>query len=726
MFEKRIPLSKKLDRVNELTEQAVRVDLEYQREAKEDFNFRNGDQWPAEEKMMLAEAKRPCLTFNLTKASVDLVMGLNEDQKIRYRAVPVNKEDGILADVLNKIMYRLHEEGEWNSEEDDAFESMLICGRGWVAVDFNYDPKRFGYIKIDETSVPVHEIYKDPGSRRRDLEDASYILWERWMTAEDFKIKYPKSKAKVDEAFDTGLVWRIQDPHNDSQSPYDDDFSDITDIGDYETPMDLDWYDKARRMVRVVHMEYWKGYTRHYVRNPETKKVEEITIPWKEFKEWFAEQWPGVEMQHSEVQDKKVHWMQFIKDEILYDDESPMEYDGFSIVPIFGYMDASKRSTNTFGIVREIKDAQREVNKRWSQMLNLINNQVQPGLYAETDAFVDRDQAEQALKIPGDVAYVNPGAISKKMLQERTIPAFPTSIMALEEAAQAMIKRISGINTDLHGQDSGRAEPGVVVRMRQQQGLTILKPIFKSYKKMRKDLTKRLINIILSYMPVEQMAEILGGDEVYAIQPDDNNQPTVIHKETGATAPLENVKNLDYHLDLEETSDSQTQRTFELSTLLEMQQGGFMVDPLAIIDKMDISASDKERWTKYIVDQQNAASQAQNNQFEMEQKKIEMQHMREMKRLELQHEQAIGKLILQAKRDEAKDENDEEANQVDLVDALLRYRSEMARAQVQSNDAHIKAATDVATTVIKANADVKKAKQTGDKTDAKGRNKSKE
>lgn len=725
MFEKRIPLQEKLKRAYELAEQAVRVDIDFQRNAKEDFDFRNGDQWPAEEKMMLAEAKRPCLTFNLTKSAVDLVMGLNEDQKVRYRAVPVNKEDTYLADVLNKIVYRLHEENRWVDEEDDAFESMLICGRGWVAVDFNYDPKRFGYIKIDHTSIPVNEIFKDPGSRRRDLADASYVTWERWMTVEDFQNKYPNAKNKLKDCFDTGFIWRIQDPAHDSQLPYDDDYSDIESVTDYEVPLDMDWYDKSRRMIRVIHMEYWRSYDRYYVRNPETGTVDEITIPWKEFKEWFAEQFPGVEMQYSKIPDKKVHWMQFIRDEVLYEGESPLEYDGFSIVPVFGYTDVSRRTTNTFGIVREIKDAQREVNKRWSQMLNLLNSSSQPGLLAEADAFVDIDQAEQAMKTPGETAYLNPGALQKNMIQERSMPNFPNSIMALEEAAQLMMKRVSGINTDLHGQDAGRAEPGVVVRMRQQQGMTILKPLFREYKRLRKDLTDRVIRIILRYMPPAQMAEIIGRDEVYEIIPGENEVPIVVHKESGQQFPLVDVKNLNYHLELEETSDSQTQRTFELSVLMEMQQGGFMVDPIAIIDKMDMSASDKERWIAYITQQQEAAAQAQNNQFELEQKKLEMQHAREMMRMQLDNEQAMAKLLLQAKRDKATEENDEEANQVDLIDAILRYRSEMARAQAQSEATHISAAVDVASTVIKAEADLKKAKMTGEKKNADGRNKSK-
>ena len=705
MFEKQCTKAVKLSRVVELAEQSVSADEDFQRDAKEDFNFRDGEQWPREEKAALADNKRPCLTFNLTKSSIDLIMGLNEDQKVRYRVTPVHKNDRILADVLNKVLYRLYEEGEWELEEDDAFESMAISGRGWIGVDFRHDPKRFGNVLIEETSIPVHEVFKDAASRRKDLGDASYILWERWMTAEDFMIKYPKSKIDLEDAFNTGFVWRDPSPKTEAQITYDEDFGDLDEASDYENPLDLSWYDKSRRMVRVIHMEYWRTYTRHFVRNPETNEVEEVQMGWGKFKKWFRETFPGREMHHTPVQDKKVHWIQFIRDEILYDDVSPLPYDGFSLVPCFAFTDISKRTQNTFGIVRLMKDAQREINKRWSQTLNLLNNQVQPGVFAEADAFVNRDQAEAAMKIPGDVAYLSPGAIQKQMIKERTVPSFPNAAFALEEAAQVMLKRITGINPDLHGQDAGRAEPGVVVRLRQQQGLVILKPLFRAYKNMRKAIVKRLTSIILEYMPVSQMQEIVGQDEVYDIVPDqETGVPMVMHKESGEMVPLADVKNLQYHLELEETSNSATQRMFELSSYLEMQQTGFPVDPLAILDKMDLSLSDRERWGAYITGIQEAESTAQNNQFELENKKIELQHERELERLRLQHEQAMGKLMLQAERDEDNDQNTDAKNRVDLIDAVLRYRSEMARAQAQSEQTHIKAATDLSKEVIKAEA----------------------
>ena len=123
--------------------------------------------------------------------------------------------------------------------------------------------------------------------------------------------------------------------------------------------------------------------------------------------------------------DKRVMWFQFTKDEILYDDVSPFPYKGFSVVRTIASADVSQRTANNFGIVRLMKDPQREINKRWSQALNMLNQQVQPGIYAETDAFVDERQAQQSMKVAGDITWVNAGALTGGRIKERTVPRFP-------------------------------------------------------------------------------------------------------------------------------------------------------------------------------------------------------------------------------------------------------------------------------------------------------------
>jgi hypothetical protein len=89
MFEKKISKHLMLKRALELARSAADGSRDWQRMAQEDFLFRDGEQWPAGEKQQLEDDRRPVLTFNVTKSSIDLVRGLNDDSKVRYRATPV-------------------------------------------------------------------------------------------------------------------------------------------------------------------------------------------------------------------------------------------------------------------------------------------------------------------------------------------------------------------------------------------------------------------------------------------------------------------------------------------------------------------------------------------------------------------------------------------------------------------------------------------------------------
>jgi hypothetical protein len=545
----------KLKRAKKLFINALDKDAAWQFEAWDDFKFRDGQQWSEEEKEILREELRPILTFNLTKSSVDLIMGMNEDNRVVHRATPFEPSDAFLCDVLNDLSDYVTDTADFEEEEDGALESASICGRGYVGIDFQPDPKRFGDINMSEIDIPVHEVHYDPASRRPNWEDASHVVWDRWMTQEDFKIKYPHIGAKkIETLLEKG------DNFSTSSDP-------ITDLGipesdpeetDYERLMsgDITFYDRNKHMIRVVHMEYWEFFKKYFVFNPESGTFEEVDkAPSKETKETFLEMF-GEEMVIETMYDKRVKWLQFIGEEILYDDISPLPFDGFSIVPVFAYRDASKRSNNHFGIVRMMKDPQREVNKRWSQALNMLNQQVQPGVYAETDAFVDEAQALQSMKVAGDITWVNAGSLTGGKLKERTVPAFPNAPMQMEQFSQDILKKITGINPDLLGQDAGRQEPGVVVRMRQQQGMTLLKPLFRNFNFMKKELFKRQLSIIMSYMPDRQILSVLGQNDRYEI---DSESGVIMDTKTEMTAEIRDVRNLEYNIRAEQAPGEERQ-----------------------------------------------------------------------------------------------------------------------------------------------------------------------
>jgi hypothetical protein len=659
MFEK-LNKAKKLDRAKKLHQGARAANFKWQGDAVDDFRFRDGDQWGSDEKLIMQEELRPVLTFNLTKSSIDLIMGMNEDNRKVFRASPIDPTDGFLCEVLNDIATWVQETEAFEDEEDAALESAAICGRGFVGIDFGPDPKRFGEIEMSEVEISVHEVHFDPAARRTNLEDASYICWDRWLGLQDFKMRYPEVRGKkLDEIIEAARTWDMVDSSNMMEQPAFDMPSDISsDDSDYDHELDMEFYDKGNEQIKVVHMEYWETFVRYYIWNPVAGVFEESPEgkPTKQVMAMYEEEF-GEQMIVETMIDKKVKWLQFTGDMILYDEDSPLPFQGFSIVPMFAFTDVSKRTMNHFGLVRLMKDPQREVNKRWSQALNMLNNQVAPGIFAETDAFVDEEQAKQSMKTAGDITWTNSGAIQGGKIQERNVPTFPNAPMQMEQFSQDIMKKITGINPDLLGQDRGRQEPGVVIRLRQQQGVTLLKPLFRNFNRMKKDLFKRLLSIVMAYMPDEQILRILGQNDRYQIvdggiiidtaSVNDEGQPTLV-------ANIRDVRELEYNVATEEAPGNMAKRMMELTTLMEMQQAGFIVDPLQVIEKMELPESEKKRWIDYIAQQQEMQSQ---------QAQEEQQFLRELeiKKLALQEQDMqmdfmvdIAKLNQMAQKDEKK------------------------------------------------------------------------
>ena len=648
MFET-ITKAKKLDKAKELFVQAVDADMEWQREAMEDFDFRDGNQWTKKEKEVLENELRPALTFNMTKSSVDLIMGLNEDNRVVFRCTPQEMTDDFLCEVMNSIYDWVRENNEFEDEEDMALESAAIAGRGYVAMDFVPDPKRFGDIVMQEVVVPVHEIHFDPAARRTDLSDASYITWDRWLSVEEFAVKFPKYSAnRINEFIETGRSFVMGAAGPGNQDIFEKEMEATSDSSDYSTPLDTTYYDRGRRMVRLVHMEYWETFKRYFGFNPETKGFEEFDgRNLKAIKQEYAEKF-NMEFQYETLMDKRVKWLQFIGDEILYDDLSPLPFDGFSIVPMFAFRDVSQRSANHFGIVRLMKDPQREINKRWSQALNLLNQSSQPGVFVEVDAFLDLEQALLSMKDPGSATLLNSGGMNK--FQERSMPAFPAAPMQMEEYSQEIMRKITGINPDLLGQDRGRQEPGVVVRLRQQQGMVLMKPLFKSFNKLRKGLFRRSLAIIMEYMPNEQIIKILGEGGKYKMDAEGNIQD----RETGLVANLRDLKNIEYNIKSEEAPGNMTKRTLELTSFLEMQKTGFPVEPSVIINRLDLPASEKKKWLEYIQSQNQGQQEMVEKQQVQEQANKDRELSIDEKRLIMEFIINSAKINQQAEKDEKK------------------------------------------------------------------------
>jgi hypothetical protein len=154
--------------------------------------------------------------------------------------------------------------------------------------------------------------------------------------------------------------------------------------------------------------------------------------------------------------------------------------------------------------------------------------------------------------------------------------------------------------------------------------MTLLKPLFNGLNRMKKSLFKRQLALIMQYMPDDQILKILGQNDRYQVFRDTGE---IVDTVTGMKANLRNVRDLEYNILAEEAKGNMSKRMMELQALLEMQGQGFPVDPMQIIEKMELPASEKARWAQYITSQMQ--SQADEKQ-QMLAKEIEFKE-RELK-----------------------------------------------------------------------------------------------
>jgi hypothetical protein len=154
--------------------------------------------------------------------------------------------------------------------------------------------------------------------------------------------------------------------------------------------------------------------------------------------------------------------------------------------------------------------------------------------------------------------------------------------------------------------------------------MTLLKPLFNGLNRMKKSLFKRQLALIMQYMPDDQILKILGQNDRYQVFRDTGE---IVDTVTGMKANLRNVRDLEYNILAEEAKGNMSKRMMELQALLEMQGQGFPVDPMQIIEKMELPESEKQRWAQYITSQMQ--SQADEKQ-QMLAKEIEFKE-RELK-----------------------------------------------------------------------------------------------
>ena len=655
----------KLVAMKEMRDQDWFANLEWLEAAELAHKFKNGDQWSDSEKLKLQMQGREPLVWNYIHPAVELASGILSQNPVRIYPYPVEKNDDFLCEILEDIItYVDSNQVDADTEQTDLFENGIITGVGDVVVDVGPNPENPEEIELYERSLEAYEVLVDAMSRKADLSDARRISYEKWVTAEDFKIRYPKHVKDMEEIFTTGASGIGNAIDNDSTYTT----SEYTDVNLFEH------YDSQNKRVMVTHFEIKEAYKRYYFvdNNGQSKEItkEEATL---------AKDLPGKLV---EVYDTKVYWVHYLYDRILWEGDSPVYKKNFSLCRMYAYMDKSSRKHRPYGLIKHLIDPQKECNRRWMHTLKLLSKQG-VGIMAEVDAFLDVDQAQDTWSDPDAITFTTQGGLNK--VQEKGVPKFPDAPMRLEEMNKNAMTFISGINPDLMGTAQQRREPGINLKLRQRQGLTMLSKLFENHKKALKEIYKRKVEIITRFMPDAQIRRILGETENYTFQ-----DGMIIDQKRGLIAPIRKVRDLGYNIRMEDAPGGVNKLVAELSIFMEMMEKGFPVDPNTVIDKLELSPIEKANWKAFIGMKQKSGEEAQKvdmmlkqGKLKLDNKKIDSTNAIEAKKLQLLGDTQYKDLDVKTSIEEGKLQQKDKSDKMDFALRVAQMKADEKKDLVE-------------------------------------------
>ncbi len=512
--------------------------------------FYDGDQITTEEKRELENRGQPPVVVNRIKPKLDAIFGIVQELGVETKAYPLGDRENEAADISERFR-SIENDSHFNEEELQVFKDMTIDGRGYYETFNIWD----GLEKRTITEhVPNHFIVVDRYCRRPDLKDAKRVHKHVWKDLEDAIEDFPEYEADLRAANAGPDAWaKMADGPSSQYRP--DQYQEpggswpVSELmGHYEQFIDpqrkrVRIVTTYHRTIRVKHFLTAGGVTQDVTDMSEADK-NKVKTSLPDFQEWTQN-------------DREVNSATFCWNAILEEKKNlrPFDREGkFPIVMAHAYVTREEEGRRPYGLVKQHLDPQREVNKRRSKMLHLLNtNQV----WFEDGAF-DNETVSRAEAARPD------GWIKKRKEFEVTRVTHQDVAQAQFQLLQESKKEIdeAGVNEEIEGQS--KATSGREFQLRLKEGLKSIRELMNNIRAARRRVAEYWLDDILEDMKREARAQ---------------DQPFELRK---------------YDVVIEEAAESVNLQSETFQTLAGLASDGFPIPPATIIKVSPLDPKTKD------------------------------------------------------------------------------------------------------------------------------------
>lgn len=557
---------------------ALSATSNWRQSAAEDYAFMQGKQWEDADLKKMREAGRPVITINRIRATVNLLCGYASQNETEPDFLPRSEEDDRISRVAKGITKYCLDRAHYQRNKGKCFRDKIICGLAnyWVSYEFDYQ-KLDGAIKIERVSP--FDVFIDPESTEENLSDAQFVGRYSWESTRKLKQVYPDKANEID---------MLSHKYDDTE----------LEAGAIETINgEALWYNEKYKKVRVV--QYWyKEYGKKNVYMTKEGLIDENNPL---FVVLLA-----TGKKPTSIPDTKIRYATFSDSVLLEEGESPYKHGKFPLVREYCYYTGEliDDELEPAGVVRDLKDAQREKNKNRSQRMHVVNQQSLGVRFwqGQIDEH-DKKIIEKKSTTPGANIFLKPGVT----FQDGT-PSMDSAInLTLEQQADNDFYSISGITPESLSGSIGSMS-GKAIDLRQSVTTVQTADIFAQTKEAELQIVKLLWGeknapgLIPQFYNQEKAMRILGDDgkkEFVQIAPGLNQpmqeqiltdalgQPQTDAEGNPIKQVLYDLSCFDFDIVISTSQASATARKANLYQLLEAKKSGVDIPMDIILDFMD-------------------------------------------------------------------------------------------------------------------------------------------
>ncbi len=615
---------------------------DWRTEAKMCFDMVAGKQWKDEDIQKMESQERAPVVFNRIAAFVRGICGMEASNRQMVKYLPREMGDVRPNEVMNAAAEWVRDECNASDEESEAFRDMVIAGLGCTETRLDYDNDPEGMIFIERRD-PLRVGY-DPTAVKRNLQDAGWVYSFADYSRATFEAKWPE---KAEDVFATmwpdGSDGKVQSDYRE---------------GFYENN---DGNSQPNNAIRVIQFQYYKTVPSYRIEDVNGQTQEVPADRFKKMKPMLDK--TGVKY----VKMTKRQYRQcFIAGDIELDDV-PLPADEFTLKFLTGIRDRNKGTF--YGMVRDGIDPQRWSNKLFSLAIDILATNPKGGLLAETDAFEDRQDAEDAWANPREIVWARPGAIRDGKVTQRHPSPAPSGMDAMMNFAVSSMPQVMGVNMEFLGM-ADRAQAGILESQRKQAAITTLAEFFSALSLYRRVQGKCLMTMINRYLSDGRLIRIVGQQDA---------QYVPLIKQPG-------FEKFDVIVDEAPNSPDVKSRTWDVlqNMLPQMMKMGTPIPP-EVLDYTPIPASLSAKWKEMLAKGNQMSPEQQKQMQEMQQQLQQLQQENQ----QLKSNQQLKMMELQSKREEMmaklQMQKEESAAQLQLKREMAMLDAQIANEKTQND-----------------------------------------